>query len=119
MTNRSERKIESLSLEDLTADLGDLRADTRNSVETWLEVEGYYPGASIYSAADLYARYVKWLAEHPEAGKQFNDKLWGKVMTARFRRTRASTGTKYYISREKDVEIGRSQSKVGSDPLGG
>lgn len=101
MKKPSEMDLASLSLEELMQGIEAVSLAASTSVDNWVESEGYFPGTTRVQAQTLYDKYAIWLEANPEAGRRYDIKSWGKLMSAKFKRGRSKYGSHYYISRRE------------------
>lgn len=98
--------ISDLSLDDLLRGTEDRAAETVNTVDKWVQVQGIYPGTTRVMASDLYNRYVAYMkAQDPQGAGIVSISRWGVAMNLRFKRGKNAYGRFYYVSQETAQEI--------------
>ena len=86
-------------LEDLLLGLDEPVPDPISDLDKWLETQGIYPGTTRVRAQDLYVDYCAWCTANDSISLAI--RVWGKEMAHKFKRSRETSGVRYWISRQK------------------
>ena len=111
--------ISDLPTDALLASIAEHERNPRNTAEMWLKAAKIVAGETRTQSADLYAKYLEFMANTLPDEKPMDLAVWGKYMTWKFRKTRLKNGYCYHISKERDPETGRDVKKGGGGTLGG